>query len=204
MKQIQDELKRVLALNDTLKGSLYFSNLHKDDREWHIIGSAEDGYRRANRPFPAYAIKRQSPDFELYHDSGAFSHHVEVTMVTPPGAKIHLFHREWEKGGLKPQEHIYPAYTEHWDWLRSAIEAKLRKPYIKECSILVYFDVSLFDTRERHPDDFLRSIALEFRRHTSSDLGIPSLMGSSVGSIVVLSCDFHHVAQLYPQFDEII
>ena len=203
MKSIAQEYARVLALNAGLSGSTYFSNEHKDDREWHILGSAHAAYFRAQRSFPSHADKRQSPDFHLFDATAYFEHALEVTMVIPPDHKVHRHHREWEASGSKPMDHPYPGYRAHWDWLRQSIGAKLNLPYIRGCGLLVYFDVSLHDTVERSPDDFLASVSVESNRHPKEDFGVTNIRSSGVKSILILSADMRALVEIYPHLDVI-
>jgi hypothetical protein len=202
MKLISEEYARVLDRNETLRGSEYFSNKYnKDHAEWQMLGAVQSLHERSGRPFPTHACKGERPDFQLY-SSGILERGLEVTRVIPRGYEAQRHHREMEEAGPNgpwslPQE--YPAYTEHWSWLRAAVMAKLSKPYIAACDLLVYFDVSIGDTVEPSLD-FALAIRDEWLRCPDRDLGIPGLGKSGVHSLIVLSSGLDSLAIVYPEF----
>lgn len=195
------EYANARALNEALTGSGYFSNQYKDHREWHILGAAHSAHTRVQRPFPTYAIKRQSPDFELFNTPSHAAYPLEVTMVIPPDYKLHRHHKEWEAAGGMPQDHPYPAYRDHWDWLRARIGEKRQEPYAKGCALLVYFDVSLHDTVEQNPSDFASAIAGEWHRHPQGDFGLSTIRASGIRTVIVMSADMRALVEIYPRLD---
>ena len=156
---------------------------------------------RSPVPHPCVQKRGKFSDFRLY-SSGILERGLEVTRVFPPDYKAHKHHREMEEAGPRgPQSHPqdYPAYAEHWNWLRAAVKEKLAKPYIASCDLLVYFDVSIGDTVEPSMD-FGLSIRDEWLRCLDRDFGIPEIGNSGVHNIIILSSGLDSLAIIYPEF----
>jgi len=122
---------------------------------------------------------------------------MEITTVLPPNYKVHEHHREWEKSGSKPYSYAYPAYSEHWNWLRKALLEKLNMPYISGCSVLVYFDVSIGDTNEQYMD-FRDAIEAEFKHHPAGIFGLTIRKELHVRELIVLASGLNELAIVYP------
>jgi len=202
MKLISEEYAKVLARNKTLRGSEYFSNkFNKDHAEWQMLGAVQSIHEGSGRPYPTHACKGERPDFQLY-SPGILKRGLEITRVMPLGYEAQRHHREMEKAGPRgPRSrlHDYPAYSEHWNWLRVAVRGKLAEPYIAACDLLVYFDVCIGDTAEPSMD-FGISIRDEWLRCPDGDFGIPEIASSGVHSVIVLSSGLDSLAIIHPEF----
>lgn len=116
MENIAEKHKSITLKKFSWGAVAYFSDKHKDDREWDSLGRMASILDAASDdPVPVYAVIGESPDFAIYDSSRARISGCEVTEVLKPGYERHRFHKE---DALKPRGTYYgmpEQFDDQWE-----------------------------------------------------------------------------------------
>lgn len=173
----------------------YFSDEHKDDREWDSLGRmASILGATSDEPVPVYAVIGESPDFAIYDSSCTRISGCEVTEVIKPGYARHRFHKE---DALKPPGTYYgmpEQIDDQWEPLTKVLRKKALKPYAADSWLLVYYDIGMLQTEDWETPFHARLLA-EFE---STRLNLAEEDYARFVRILVLSPDMRSLTEVHP------
>lgn len=173
----------------------YFSDQHKNDREWDCLGSMAAILDAAsNEPVPVWAVIGESPDFAIYDFSGARISGCEVTEVIKTGYARHRFHKE---AALKPPGTccgMPQQIKDQWEPLAQILKKKSLKAYAADAWLLVYYDIGMLETADWKTPFHTRLLTEFF----SSRLNLAEDDYEIFARILVLSPDMRSLTELHP------
>ena len=143
-KNISGQYEISRALSQSLDGAEFFSNRHKRDREWIVLGAAQKALCELNVDFPYYAEESERPDFLTYKSDGTSWSPVEIAEAMRAGKKRH--ERHLNAKFADPKLYLLPDPMEDpYKPLQDIISKKAQKGYPNNTSLIVYFDIWIFD-----------------------------------------------------------
>lgn len=172
----------------------YFSDIHKGDREWDILGSMASILSRVDcRPVPMFAEKGESPDFTLYDASKSLIAGCEVAEVLRPGYARHRFHKE---AALMPRETVFGVskIDDQWQPLTKVLRKKLLRSYITKSWLLIYYDIGMLDTEDWHTPFHVRLL----REFGTTRLNMTLQECQLFKRILLLSADMRSLTEISP------
>ncbi len=173
----------------------YFSDKHKDDREWDSLGHMASILEAANdAPVPVYAVISESPDFVIYDSARARISGCEVTEVLKPGYARHRFHKQ---DALKPPGTYYGVpeqIDDQWEPLTKILRKKALKPYSVNSWLLVYYDIGMLETEDWETPFHTRLLAA----YESTRLNLTDDDYARFARILLLSPDMRSLTEIHP------
>ena len=142
MNNINEELTRVECLRKSVGAEIFFSNRHKEDCEWWVLGNASKLLRKSG-DFDclfALATKPPLPDFQILKDDGSLSHHVEIGESLEDGRRRNREMKE-RLAHPNPRGHSIHVIDDPFISFRRLVSQKFCKPYASGCWLLVYFNI---------------------------------------------------------------
>lgn len=190
---IASEFNRVIEINNIIDPGLFFSNRHKEDREWMILGAAckvLSKVQRQPRFIPHYAIKSERPDFLLFDETMESVGGLEVVEVVRPDELRHKKFKSLNADHDKKATSIYPMTGDPWLGLREAIIKKAEKRYPKDTILLVYFDIWRF-AFQSWDRPVLEMMVEEFRKNPFESV-------EAFNEVLILDSGMNGLMQIHP------
>lgn len=141
---ISKEFQRVGLVKESAKPSIFFSNRHKSDREWDVLGATSFILRETQHHLGNCASKLEKPDFVTYLENNQ-RRFVEITEAIRPNYKRHEKFRE-EKANLTWNKiRLPPRLDDPWTPLQQAIDRKASGKYDQKTVLIIYYGLWIFD-----------------------------------------------------------
>ncbi len=144
---ISSELSRVQELKAQIEPDRFFSNAHKRDREWNVLGATKDVLHSRSREFAFYAEEQERPDFATFLSNGAPWFPIEITEAFRPHERRHKKYRDIKVSGPL-HRYLPPPLKDPWAPLQTAIQKKATAGYSPETALIVYYGLWLFDFQD--------------------------------------------------------
>lgn len=144
---IASQFTRVQALKETIDPVEFFSNSHKRDREWDVLGATHRILSASPYGFPDFAEERLRPDFMTFLSDGSRSMPVEITEALRPNERRHQKYMQGAASGSRFRA-LPPPLEDPWAALQNAIMKKASAGYSSDTALIVYFGLWLFDLKE--------------------------------------------------------
>lgn len=140
MKNIIDELERVIKLIRNINGKIY-NREYKDDLEWWVLGKVIKILQERAKEQPVYAKKADPPnaDFITFDKQKNNFKSVEITEIMPPERKRTL---EYTTENFRNRNNPNVGL---WLQLKDRLKNKLLKDYGKGCWLFIYFNIKYGD-----------------------------------------------------------
>ncbi len=166
-RTIQEDIEFRYALakyrRDQVGSEAFFSNRHKKDREWHVLGAVRRLFDQHGLVFPTRAIEQESPDFLTYLSDGTPWHPIEIAEALREGEKRHEKYRDRNPPRLRRIHCASPNAPVPVGPIQKLISKKARKGYPENTCLIIYFDIWLYDFPDwsTRPEEQLRQAYLQ-------------------------------------------
>lgn len=203
IKRIADERARIDGYKFKVGAAEFFNERqYREDFEWLILSYLTAALSAAGWEYPEYAEKLHppQPDFQTYIDLATPHRLIEVTEVLRPDYRRAEFHREAARRGQKiyniPDPHPQP-----WSTFCHVLRSKLRKPYARGSSLLIYHDMTASDFPDytRWHERVLKK--MQSWKHESNDTC--DITQSTYDNIFVVDASGIGALRLHPHWDVI-
>jgi len=180
----------------------FFSNEHKKDREWQVLGAVRRLLVAGGRgqDAPVFAEANEPPDFVAYISNAANEEkrrvYVEVVDVLKPGYKRDEFHKDDAKPNAPERYEVDPPLANPWEPLRQEIKKKALKHYERPILLIVYHTLPRCCFKARH-GPFHSQILDEHRRE-------PFVGVEAFDRALILNCDMQSLVELHPHPETIV
>jgi hypothetical protein len=195
MENIAEKHESITSQKFGWGAAAYFSDEHKNDREWDSLGRMASILDAASdEPVPVYAMIGESPDFAIFDFSRTRISGCEVTEVIKPGYARHKFHKE---DALKSPGTYYgmpEQIDDQWEPLTKILKKKALKSYSPDSWLLVYYDIGMLDTADWETPFHTRLLE-EFN---STQLNLADDDYARFARILVLSPDMRSLTEVHP------
>lgn len=142
MLSIDEELKKVIALREEIRGEFVISQKYKDQREWWVLGHFVNLLKESNSVYPIYAIKTKpnDPDFITYDINKNEFKPIEILEVLTPNRERGKEYKDSEKI-VEPFVEAIQKVEKPWTSFIQNLNDKFLRIYQKNCWLLVYHNM---------------------------------------------------------------
>lgn len=202
MKIINEELDRVKCLKKSA-GAEFFCDMHKQDREWWVLGKA---YKMltlngdCNCQF-ALAAKPPLPDFQILKYDGIMSHHVEIGESIEDGRRRNSEMKE-RLADPSPWGRNVHVLDDPFISFRKLVSKKFSKPYASGCWLIVYFNISGLEMPEYYSMPWSQMVFKEVSSWSENEFS-PDLSSCRFDRVLVLDSGGRSLISIFPRFEVI-
>ena len=203
IRRIADERARIDGYKFNVGGADFFNDRqYQEDFEWLILSYLTAALSAAGWECPAYAKKLQppQPDFQTFLDPATPHWLVEVSEVLRPDYRRGQFHREAARRGEKIHD-IPDPHPRPWSTFCHVLKSKLRKPYARGSSLLIYHDMTASDFPDYRP--WHERVLEELRGWKHDSKETCDITQSLYDNIFVVDASGTGALRLYPHWDVI-
>jgi len=190
MRDIASEFDTIEKTKYQIGGPTFFSRSHKKTREWQVLGVTQNILREQGFDYPVYAKEQEKPDFIAYRDDGSIWSRIEIVEILVPGYKRQDYHKKLAQrkhphffGRIKP-------LTEPFAPLREQIAKKSLKPYARDSTLIVYYDIGRLHIEDAHLP-FEKLISDEHNRQPLDHI-------NTFRRVLVLNASLDALLEIYP------
>lgn len=204
MNNIDEELNRVECLKKSVGAEKFFSNRHKQDCEWWVLGKSSKLLRQSGYfdCLFALATKPPLPDFQILKDDGNLSYHVEIGESIEDG-----LHRNREmKERLAhptPRGRSIHVIDDPFISFRKLVSKKFGKPYASGCWLIIYFNILGLQMPEFYSIPWSQMVFNEVNSWSDNKFS-PDISSCPFDRVLVLDSGGQSLVSIFPRLEIIV
>lgn len=200
MNNINEELSRVECLRKSA-GAECFSNRHKQDREWWVLGKTFKLLRQSGDCDCLFALatKPPLPDFQILKADGDLSHHVEIGESLEDGRRRHSEMKE-RLAHPNPRGRSIHVIDDPFISFRKLVTQKFCKPYASGCWLIVFFDIMGLQMPEYYSIPWSQMVFNEVNSWSDNELS-PNISSCPFDRVLVLDSGGQSLVSIFPRLE---